>query len=920
MLRISHIISIMLIGSTLWGQGNSVPGFRYVENFVNLNIGLEKTQVWDIEQGEDGFTFLATNEGLGIFDGVRWEICDNGLPMIIRSLFYCTESKTLYCGAVNEFGKWIKNSRGKFEYTALFKNTDSRITYEFWRTGKPLDSNHIFFQSDHSVFSVSIKNEVATVVNASVLFRYMHIVGSRIFVQDGNALMEIDSAFNTTHFCDVDDRIMQLEEEQNGSLIFFFEHKGIFKMNEQSVLIPLNIQLNKQLGNAKIFSAKRFDKSTFLAGTTRNGLYEINTEGQILSIINEESGLNSTSILSLSIDASKDIWMGLDNGIAKIDNSSGETYLLGKAQLGTIQAIRKFNDHVYLGSNKGLFLIVNNNYQLIENTLGPVWGLYQIGSDLIFTHDQGIFRVEGQQVIKIKDGGSTSLTSLGDKSGLYISGDYQGTSLLEIRDGHLQYVGKIKHYIGSSRHILYDKYGYLWIKIDRVGFTRLTLSDDKLEVTAVKHYTMNPNGEESRVSFMRIDNEPVFYSNRNAYYYDLTNDCMVFSVYLTTLLNTFGTDILSVTQSGNNFLYQTINDVGIVRRRGKTLEKTSGLFNKVYNKRISQSFIAFDDSTYALGFQNGVGFYRFTPRPVLKPEVRMVEAIGVGEPNYYDFSESQFVVPYNKRFIRVYPVNLNANRLIEYRIPDLDTSWQTALIHDYLELTYLTQGEYELQIRSHEQDGNGHTSIWLKIKRPWYFSNIMVMGYFLIFAFVFFVIRRYYNKKTNKEKARIALEERLKQKERIEKLEKEKLKIEIREKDKRLATITMAGLQKKSFLNSLKESFTRIYEKADILNYKDGIKKIIQLLDKQLENNEEWQLLEEYYNNIYDGLLDRLKEKYPLLTVTDMKLCVYIKLKLNNKEIADLLGISPRSVEMARYRLRKKMNLGANDDFSSILS
>ncbi len=920
MFRISLLISTMLIGLLVKGQGNSAPGLRYVENFQNLNIGLEKTQVWDIEQGEGGFTFLATNEGLGIYDGMRWEICDNGLPMIIRSLFYCNANKTLYCGAVNEFGKWVMNTKGKFEYQLLFKNTDTRITYEFWRTGKPFGSDLILFQSDHAVFAVDANDNTVKTIEAKNLFRYMHFAGTRTFVQDGNSLFELDKNLNSKPFIQVNDRIIQIETYEDDTLIIFFEHKGIFLVDNSGLLTPLNNKLNIELENAKIFSACRYNKNVLLAGTTRNGLYEITTSGEIISVINEESGLNSTSVLSLSVDDSKDIWLGLDNGIAKIDNSSGETYLLGKPRLGTIQSVIDFNGQIYLGSNKGLFVIRNNSYELIENTLGPVWGLYNIGNELYFTHDQGIFMVEGNSVKRIKEGGSTSLTSLGENSGLFISGDYQGISLLELKDGILKYVGKIKNYIGSSRHILFDKYGYLWIKIERVGFTRLTLSDDKLTVTNVKHFKMNPNGEESRVSFMRIDNEPVFYSNHKAYQYDLVTDSLMYSDYLTTLVNTFGSDIISVTQTGNNFLYQTANDIGIVRRRGKQLEKISGLFSKVYNRRISQSFTILSDSTFAIGFQNGIGFYRFTQRALQKPNIRMVEAIGVGDPLFFDFSNQQFITPFNKRFIRVYPIHLGTNKLIEYRIIGLDTSWQTSLIQDYLELTHLTQGQYEIQIRTPGVVDNKYASVSLRITRPWYFSNIMIVSYILIMIVLFMIIRRYYNKKGEKEKIRIAEEIKLKQKEKIEKLEKEKLKIEIREKDKRLATITMTGLQKRSLLNSLKDSFTRIYEKADISNYKDGIKKAIQLLDKQLENNEEWELLEQYYNNIYDGLLDRLKENYPTLTVADMKLCVYIKLKLNNKEIADLLGISPRSVEMARYRLRKKMNLNAHDDFSTILS
>ena len=66
-------------------------------------------------------------------------------------------------------------------------------------------------------------------------------------------------------------------------------------------------------------------------------------------------------------------------------------------------------------------------------------------------------------------------------------------------------------------------------------------------------------------------------------------------------------------------------------------------------------------------------------------------------------------------------------------------------------------------------------------------------------------------------------------------------------------------------------------------------------------------------------MLDRLRVRYPQLSQTDLRMCVYIKLNLSTKEIAELMNISPRSVEMARYRLRKKLGLGPNDHIGSVL-
>ncbi|MFN5135490.1 MAG: helix-turn-helix transcriptional regulator, partial [Chitinophagaceae bacterium] len=55
----------------------------------------------------------------------------------------------------------------------------------------------------------------------------------------------------------------------------------------------------------------------------------------------------------------------------------------------------------------------------------------------------------------------------------------------------------------------------------------------------------------------------------------------------------------------------------------------------------------------------------------------------------------------------------------------------------------------------------------------------------------------------------------------------------------------------------------------------------------------------------------QLKEVHPNLTGNELKLCTYLRMNLSTKEIAQLMNISVRGVEISRYRLRKKLGLGS---------
>ncbi len=86
-------------------------------------------------------------------------------------------------------------------------------------------------------------------------------------------------------------------------------------------------------------------------------------------------------------------------------------------------------------------------------------------------------------------------------------------------------------------------------------------------------------------------------------------------------------------------------------------------------------------------------------------------------------------------------------------------------------------------------------------------------------------------------------------------------------------------------------------------------KSIIKLLDKNITNEDDWKVFESNFEQAHEEFLKKIKKEFPSLTPSDLKLCAYIRMNLESKKIAPLLGISVRGVENHRYRLRKKMGM-----------
>jgi len=74
-----------------------------------------------------------------------------------------------------------------------------------------------------------------------------------------------------------------------------------------------------------------------------------------------------------------------------------------------------------------------------------------------------------------------------------------------------------------------------------------------------------------------------------------------------------------------------------------------------------------------------------------------------------------------------------------------------------------------------------------------------------------------------------------------------------------------------------------------------------------------------HFEQVHQHFFTRLKEACPDLSSAELKLCALIRLNLNMKESATILGISPTSVKTARYRLRKKLNLSQEESILDYL-
>ena len=153
----------------------------------------------------------------------------------------------------------------------------------------------------------------------------------------------------------------------------------------------------------------------------------------------------------------------------------------------------------------------------------------------------------------------------------------------------------------------------------------------------------------------------------------------------------------------------------------------------------------------------------------------------------------------------------------------------------------------------------------------------------------------------------------------IIKLKNEKLESEIQHKNKELASSAMHLVQKGELIGKIKEEILRLKKTSASEKLVEDLKKLIKILGEEEKLDDDWEHFAMHFDKVHSDFLIAMKEHYPALTANELKLCAYLRMNLSSKEIAQLMNISVRGVEISRYRLRKKLGIPTETNLFNFL-
>lgn len=885
-------------------------------------------QNWMISQDRNHYIYAANNEGLLEYNGTDWTLYPTPNETIMRSVKVIGDR--IYTGCYMEFGFWKKQKNGRLKYNSLSKKIASEILadeqfwnilqYDQWIIFQSLNRIYIYDSKTGGFNIIKPKNLIGKAFSANHSIYYQSLNDGLYEIENGRSILVSDNPIL------VKNKIVGLVSDSEG-LIAQTQYNGFFKI-QNGVATKWTTEADDALSQSSVYSTQWLSDGGFALGCVSNGVFILSKEGKIRYHLTQTKGLSNNTALSLYEDHDHNLWIGLDNGINCVNlQSPVKSFTDDTGVLGTVYASILYQDILYIGTNQGLFYKncnSNDTYQFINGTKGQVWSLFEYEGTLFCGHDMGTYIVRGNNATMVfSASGTWRFETAPGRRDLLLQGNYYGISVLQQVNGSWSFRNRISGYDFSAKYFELTSRKDILISHEYKGIFRMHVDSDYRKGSGLKTYSTPTKGKNAGlVKF----NGRIYYAYKDGVFrLDEKSGNFVKDGFLSNIFekDEYTSGNLIVDNSNKLWLF-TKNYINYFSPgklsaglKQNVIPIPASLTNSMLGyeniSRISGSnyLIGTTDGYYTLNIDDfGVSNYKIIITGIATNKLN--EA-----PNYIDIDKGSDIRYSDNNISFTYTVpefNKYINAEYEYLLEGLQDQWSTLSSKSTINFKNLGAGTYTFKVRA--KIGNSYSEnvaqYQFTILKPWYATNfaiivyvvlIMIMGHFINKSY-----KNFYQKQKEKliEENNLLLEiKELENEQQLMKIRNEQLTMDVDSKNRELAASTMSLIQKNELLTLIKDDLKKTTDDPN----NRSIKSVITTINKNINEEDTWNAFKEAFNNADKDFLKKIKQAHPALTPNDLRLCAYLRLNLSSKEIAPLLNISVRSVEIKRYRLRKKMDL-----------
>ncbi|MFV7234794.1 histidine kinase [Flavobacterium sp. ZB4R12] len=908
--RITLIILLYFFSFQLYSQ-ELLP---FVENYSKSNYQGDN-QIWNVAQGNDAAMYFANNYYLLRYDGVKWEKYTLPNKTIIRSIM--VDGDKIYSGSYKEFGYWFRKE-GKMHYVSISKGNkvfDEKNNEEIWKIFK--FNNKIYFQSFNGVFLFDGK--AIKEIKFPFLISYCFVVDNQLLiasVEKGIYRMNNGHIEKVNGWAILENNVIHTIQKHHDKTYFFTKKNGVYIL-ENGVLIAWKNPLNDILKAANINIAQFIKSNKLIIGTANKGVYVFDLNDGSYKNINRNNVLMNNSILSIGQDKEDDLWLGLDNGIAHIEvNSPISIFYDSSGILGSVYSVASTAKGYLMASNHGVFKYEDKQLSLVPNTQGQAWNISKINNKYLIGHNEGTFIYDNGLFYKLSSiNGGWNLTKSSINNS-YLQATYSGVIIYnDANDLNKKIV--VEGLLKPIKYVAQNRKNEIWAADNNRGLYRI-LYNDAYETTNVENVTQRSKiNNDFGVKIFEFRNEILFLIHNSwDTYNSITNQLEGNELFNSNFKNV--SDIVAIDE--NNFMVLQDGLLYHIYANDNKFIKNS-IQEKYYKgKIINNNLKVFkNNDSYLLNLDDG--FISLQLKYKNKPRTNVkIEAF-----NDDVLVENKSKIKHNSE-LRIHVISgiYGATKPdLFYRING--TKEFIPIKEGLIILNNLNSGSHDVTI--YHNDGlhyNKVSNFQFIVAKAWYFSFWMILVYLIVIGLILYLYYKW-NKMKYIQKLKLQEEELKHQKKilemelkaenelNVQEYEKHILELELQSKSSEVAGKSLSIAKQSEMIENIQGILD---SETDFNKLKSEIKKAIKI---NAVNKHEWETFETNLNQIHNEFIINLSKKYPNLTSKDIKLCIYLKMNLSSKEIAPMMNISFRGVELHRYRLRKKLNLVQDENLSKFL-
>lgn len=939
--------------------GQNPIGLPEIINYEKSTYGAG-TQNWAIQQDRNGILYFANNEGLLTYDGTYWKTYPVSNKTIVRSLGIAADHK-IYVGAQGDFGYFSPASNGKLQYHSLIDKipANDRMFADIWDI--VAQQNEVFFRSEKKIFKYS--NNKITVYNSDTGWVFLGMANQTIIAQDKSGLLKYKNNTWTKFLKNPiggDFRATSISPYHADTLLLATWQNGLYTIsnNTLSKLEGYNVERYR---NEQVSEAFKLNEDMLVVSTNINGCYIVNKKGNIVYNFSRKLGLQNNAVLSILKDHHQNIWLGLNNGIDFIANNDAIRQINPEIfNEGVGHSSILFKNELYFGlsgavfkmpvKSKGDISLMQNAFEYINHSEGQAWGFNTVNNQLLLGKHEGAFTLAGNNALNIigEKGYWNFVSHQLNGKPVVLAGHYNGIDILSDTNGSLSFRGKIPGFHESARFMAVDQQNVIWSSHPYQGVYKIILN--KNGGSKIRLYTKAdhlPSTYNNHV--YKIKNNILVTTERGIYEYNPITDKFIPSKFYNTLFGSLYIRYLKEDKDGNVWFVQEKN-LGVCDFSGKTVKL---IYIPELNGQLVSGFEhinPINKNNIIVGAQKG--FYHINYEKYKKDisaskvHITLVKAIGKtdnllfgGYHSEVDELQKQHHIPninysansFHFEYTAVLPKN-QANIKYSYYLEGFDNKWSDFSKKTEKDYTNLPYGDYTFRVKARNNLGvtSYATSYQFVILPPWYLTIYAYLSYaMLVLCFIYLIYKRQQKKFI---KQRVAFEKEQyrmrhlhqleidKSEQEIIKLKNERLITEMELMNSALASTSMHLVQKQELITKIKHDLSKLNTNIPSDENLYNLRKIIRLLSSEEKTGEGWEQFSIYFNKVHANFLEDLKSVYANMTPNDLKLAAYLKLGLSTKEIAELMKISPRGVEISRYRLRKKLQIPGEISLFDFLS